>query len=105
MSMASLAHPVYAPQGLGSLDAPPPMAARPTPGPAVPPQAISTPFGAPPALAAQQPISTPFGAPPSQQPITSPFGAAPPQQPQTSPFGAPPAAAAPLSSPFQGPPQ
>jgi len=127
--LASLSHPVYAPQGLGvgsegAAVAPPsdvtgaPPVARTTPFGA-PPVALASPFGAAAGATAapQQVRSSPFGTagsaggPVSQQPMTSPFGGAPggqSLQPLTSPFGGAPHDAVapggqslrPLTSPF-----
>mmetsp|Transcript_39095 Transcript_39095/g.72852 ORF Transcript_39095/g.72852 Transcript_39095/m.72852 type:complete len:204 (-) Transcript_39095:133-744(-) len=67
-SMPTLAHPVYAPQGLGQL-APPPVApaVRET-APAAP---LASPFGQVPIA---KPLASPFGTTPGQRPvIASPF--------------------------------
>jgi len=122
-AMASLSHPVYAPQGFAVGDAdgsvagaaglPPPT--RPRPGPAgAPPQARTSPFGAAPPAAAP-PRSSPFGAAPgpvlgAAAPLSSPFdaGAGPAGADAGGATLAPPVAAAPfggapgpLASPFQ----
>lgn len=111
-SMASLAHPVYAPHGFGvgdkdgsgagNRDSAPP---RSRSGPCVAPPAVRTlPFGG---ARAVVPLSSPSGA---AAPLMFPFGVPPgtaaAAAPLTSPFGVPagaPVAAASLASPFGAP--
>ncbi|CAE7780176.1 unnamed protein product [Symbiodinium sp. CCMP2456] len=71
-AMASLSHPVYAPQGLGQNGtvAPPPANPRPEASSAPP---LANPFG----QISKQPLSTPFGGQPGQRPVlASPFAPA-----------------------------